>query len=148
MNKNFLAVLVVILMIMSSAYAAENAPDYSQKKCWYQVPDITKDVDTFYIYSTAYVESSFNEGAPDYAPLDNLEMLIGALTEYVTNASVYEDSTNVFVPYYRQVGMRFAGEIAGKTGDIDAALGGTAYEDIKAALDYYFENYNNGRPSL
>ena len=64
------------------------APDYSQKASWYQLPEITKDVDTFYIYSTAYIESSFNEGAPDYAPLDNLEMLLGAMGEYTTNASV------------------------------------------------------------
>ena len=36
-----------------------------------------------------------------------------------------------------------------KTGDIRAALEGrTPYEDITAALDYYFENYNNGRPFI
>lgn len=126
----------------------ELIPDYSLKKCWYQVPDIIKDVDTFYIYSTAYVESSFNEGSPDYATLDNLEMKMGALGEYVTNASVYEDSTNVFVPYYRQAGLRFAGEIKAKTGNIDAAISGIPYEDISSALDYYFEHYNNGRPFI
>ena len=85
------------------------ATDYSRKESWLQIPEITRDVDTFYIYSTAYYESSFKEGAPDYATLDNPEMLEGAKGEYVTNASVYEKSTNVFVPYYRQAGMRFAG---------------------------------------
>ncbi|WP_091207190.1 DUF3089 domain-containing protein [Oribacterium sp. WCC10] len=78
------------------------APDYSQEDCWLQIPEITKDVDTFYIYSTVYVDSSFEDGAPDYASLDTPEMIAGALGEYVTNASVYEDSTNVFVPFYRQ----------------------------------------------
>ena len=124
------------------------APDYSQKASWYQLPEITKDVDTFYIYSTAYIESSFNEGAPDYAPLDNLEMLLGAMGEYTTNASVFEYSTNVFVPYYRQAGMRYAGEIREKTGDIDSAISGIPYEDMTAALDYYFESCNNGRPFI
>ena len=127
---------------------AGGAPDYSRKRCWMQIPEITKDIDTFYIYSTVYVESSFEEGAPDYAPLDNLEMLMGALGEYVTNASVYEDSTNVFVPYYRQAGMRYAGEVSEKTGDIGAALSGMPYNDISAALDCYFKNYNNGRPFI
>lgn len=75
-------------------------------------------------------------------------MLQGVLGEYVTNAGVFEDSTNVFVPYYRQFGLRLAGETAKKTGSLDAALAGTAYEDIKAALDYYFENCNNGRPFI
>ena len=95
-----------------------------------------------------YVDSSFEEGAPDYATLYTPEMLLGALGEYVTNASVYEDSTNVFVPFYRQVGMRYAGEVSKKTGNIDAALIGMPYDDITAALDYYFENYNNGRPFI
>lgn len=44
-----------------------------------------------------YVESSFEEGAPDYASLNNLEMIMGGLGEYVTNASVFEESCNVIV---------------------------------------------------
>ena len=130
-----------------STYAAD-APDYSLPDCWLQVPEITKDVDTFYVYSTVYFDSSFEEGAPDYAALDNPEMLLGALGEYATNASVYEDSTNVFVPYYRQSGMRYANEVSKKTGNIDAALSGISYDDMSAALDYYFEKCNNGRPFI
>ena len=67
-----------------------NAIDYSRKDSWLQIPEITKDVDTFYIYATSYYESSFEEGAPDYAALDNPEMLEGAQGEYMSNASVYE----------------------------------------------------------
>ncbi len=157
MKRHFLAMVLICVIAFSlmacSGSPAENenaggAPDYSKEDCWLQLPEITKDVDTFYIYSTLYVESSFEKGAPDYATLETPEMVMGAMGEYVTNASVYEDSTNVFVPYYRQAGMRYAGEVAEKTGDIDAALSGISYEDIKAALDYYFENYNNGRPFI
>ena len=129
-----------------STYAAD-APDYSLPDCWLQVPEITKEVDTLYVYSTVYFDSSFEEGAPDYAALDNPEMLLGALGEYATNASVYEDSTNVFVPYYRQAGMRYANEVS-KTGNIDAVLSGISYDDMSAALDYYFEKCNNGRPFI
>ena len=75
-------------------------------------------------------------------------MITGALGEYVTNASVFEESCNVFVPWYRQAGMRYAGEVSKKTGNIDAALGGVSYTDIKAALDYFFEKCNNGRPFI
>ena len=88
-----------------SAADAENvgeAPDYSRAECWYQIPEITKDVDTFYIYATEYIDSSYNEGAPDYATLDNPEMLEKVPNEYMAHASTFEDSTNVFVPYYRQ----------------------------------------------
>ena len=110
MKKKIVAMIAAGAMIASmipgiSAYADESvgeAPDYSKEESWLKIPEITKDVDTFYIYSTLYVESSFEEGASDYAALDNPEMLLGALGEYATNASVYEYSTNVFVPYYRQ----------------------------------------------
>ena len=145
MKKHLGAILLIyvmafILIVCTGALAeignAEDAPDYSRENCWLQLPEITKDIDTFYIYSTLYVESSFEEGAPDYATLDTPEMVIGAVGEYVTNASVYEDSTNVFVPFYRQAGMRYANEVREKTGDIDAALSGRSYDDISAALDY------------
>ena len=124
------------------------ATDYNVKTNWLKFPKITKDVDAFYIYSTLYVESSFEEDAPDYAPLNNLEMILGAMGEYVTNASVFEESCNVFVPWYRQSGMRFASETSKKHGSLDPALAGISYTDIKAALDYYFEKCNNGRPFI
>ena len=75
-------------------------------------------------------------------------MLNGFEEEYMTHATVYEDSANVFMPYYRQSGLRYAGEIKKKTGNIDAAFLGVPYDDITSALDYYFDNYNNGRPFI
>ena len=122
--------------------------DYSDKANWLAFPEITKDVDAIYIYSTSYVESSFDDGASNYVPIDNPEMIMFANGEYETNATLFEESCNVFAPYYRQAGMRYANEIAKKTGNIDAALAGLSYTDIKASLDYYFENCNNGRPFI
>jgi hypothetical protein len=42
--------------------------------------------------------------------------------------------------------MKHAAEVFQKDGNIDAALASIPYTDITAALDYYFENYNEGRP--
>ena len=120
--------------------------DYSQKTNWYMVPEITKDVDTFYIYSTVYFGAG--EGDPDYATLDNAEMLAGIDIEYAIKTKVFEDATNVFIPYYRQCGMKFAGETWMKTGDVCPAFSGMPYDDITTALDYYFEHYNEGRPFI
>ncbi|SDC54594.1 Protein of unknown function, partial [Succiniclasticum ruminis] len=122
--------------------------DYSRKTSWYQIPDVAREVDTIYIYATEYIMGSFEEGSPDYATLDNEEMLQGVAGEYMMHASAFADSTNVFVPYYRQAGLRYAGEIHKKTGDVNAALSGMPYDDITAALDYYFENCNGGRPFI
>ena len=124
------------------------ATDYSDEDSWLSFPEITKDVDAFYIYSTSYIESSFEEGAPDFAPIDNPEMILRALGEYETNASVFEESCNVFVPWYRQIGIKYAAEVTQKTGSLDPALADIPYTDIKDALDYFFEKYNNGRPFI
>ena len=120
------------------------APDYSLKTNWYQIPDVTKDVDTFYIYSTVYMGAG--EGDPDYATLDNAEMLEGLEVEYAIKTSAFEDATNVFVPIYRQASMMVEGLAWKETGDVRPKLTGVPYEDITAALDYYFDNYNAGRP--
>ncbi len=125
-----------------------NSIDYSQKNSWCRIPEITKEVDTFYIFATDYIMSSFEEGASDYATLDNEEMLQGAELEYRDHATAYAESTNVFAPYYRQSGLRYAGEVIKKTGDFNNALLGLPYEDITAALDYYFEKCNEGRPFI
>ena len=125
---------------------ATGAPDYSKKECWYQIPEITKDVDTFYIYPTVYMGT--NEGDSEYAPLDSDEVKQGVEEVKMVQASVYEESTNVFMPCYRQAGFKHAGEVSKRTGNLDAAISGIPYEDIKAALDYYFTNYNNGRPFI
>ena len=121
-----------------------NAPDYSKKSCWWKIPEITKEFDTFYIYSTIYF--GINEGDPDYATLDNREMLDGIKIEHAIKSSVFEEQTNLFIPLYRQSGLKHAAEAFEKTGSIEAAVTGTPYGDITAALDYYFEHYNQGRP--
>ena len=123
-----------------------NSIDYSQKANWFKIPEITKDVDTFYIYST--VTMSANEGDPDYATLDNAEMLDGVIIEHAIKSSVFENSTNVFIPYYRQASMKLMGKVWQKGGNVDEAISGTPYNDLTAALDYYYKNCNEGRPFI
>ena len=91
---------------------------------------------------------SLEDGAPEYATLDNDEMIKGAESEYIGHATAYADSTNVFMPYYRQAGMPVMKKAWKETGDCEAAITGMPYDDITAALDYYFENYNEGRPFI
>ncbi|MBQ6774312.1 MAG: DUF3089 domain-containing protein [Synergistaceae bacterium] len=151
MNKKILAlsILAVMAFTMTACAGEEKTPDYSQKSSWCRLPEsITKDVDTFYINSTAYIVGSLAEGTPEYATLDNEEMLAGFEEEYTAHATVYEDSTNVFMPYYRQAGMRVMKKSWLETGDVDSAISGMPYNDITAALDYYFKNYNEGRPFI
>ncbi len=139
-------VLTAGIAALAEPSSPQDAPDYSRVASWYQVPGILKDVDTFFIYPTEYMGTG--EGDPDYAPLDNPDMLAGVQFDHMALASVYEGDTNLFIPYYRQAGMRHAGEVGKKTGDPRNAFASLPYEDITAALDYYFEHCNNGRPFI
>ena len=146
MKRKILAWAVVLGLILTVCGVsaandnAGNAPDYSQKTSLCKFPEITKDVDTFFIYPTEYMGLEYGE--PDYATLDNTEVNnIEGL--YILQASTYADFTNVFMPYYRQAGMAVMKKFKLETGDINAAISGIPYSEIASALDYYFENYNN-----
>lgn len=122
------------------------AADYSQASSWYKVPEITKEVDTFFIYPTVY--GGYDEGESDYAPLDDPGMAAGVDVMYRMQACVFEESTNLFMPYYRQASMRIEIAAHQEAGDLETVLAAEPLEDITAALDYYFENYNGGRPFI
>ena len=49
---------------------------------------------------------SLEDGAPDFASIDNAEMIAGVKDEYEGHASAFADATNVFVPLYRQSGLK------------------------------------------
>jgi hypothetical protein len=53
---------------------------------------------------------------------------------------------NVFAPYYRQVNMAAATSMSSE--EMQNAFASTPKDDIFAALDYYFENLNGGRPFI
>ena len=59
---------------------------------------------------------------------------------------MYEESTNVFAPFYRQVNMAVAATVNDE--ERDALVQGKGKSDLYAALDYYFENLNEGRPFI
>ena len=128
------------------ACGVRDVTDYSQASSWHLVSDATKDIDTFFIYPTEYMGTG--EGDPDFASLDNEEMLAGVAFDHLVLASAFEDSTNLFMPYYRQASMRCELEASRRTGSIEAVLSTIPYADIVAALDYYFDNYNEGRPFI
>ena len=71
--KKVFSLAALMALSCAALSTASDAPDYSNKACWQKLPEITKDVDTFYIYATEYM--GLGAGDPDYAALDNAEML-------------------------------------------------------------------------
>ena len=151
MKKKTFALILLLALLVAVRGAPVNAakatpPDYSDPANWHSLPEITKDADTFYIYPTLYAAAGEND--PDYAAIDNPEMVASVVGVSRAQASAFEESTNVFVPYYRQASFRIEAAAHAKTGSLDAALTASPLEDIAAALDHYFEHCNAGRPFI
>ncbi len=118
--------------------------DYSSIDNWASLPDgkSIKDVDTLYLYPTVY--SNTDKGAPEIVPVDDKTMRDGAQENIEQTCGIFSESTNVYVPYYRQSNLA---AIAGLSGDELLEFQSQEQRtDVYAALDYYFEHYNDGRP--
>lgn len=118
--------------------------DYAKQENWMKIPEITHEVDTFYIYPTCYLDES--EDAKPICDIDNPEVQARARSIYENQGTVYEESTNVFAPYYRQSNIY---QVSGMSyEELEEYQRKEQRTDIYAALDYYFEHYNEGRPFI
>lgn len=118
--------------------------DYSDGDNWLNVPEITHNADTFYIYPTCYTDTS--ESAKPICDIDNQQVRKQAKKVYKKQATVYEESTNVFAPYYRQSNIYAVKDL--NNDELEEFQMNEQRTDIYSALDYYFENYNDGRPFI
>lgn len=121
------------------------ASDYSAAANWLAVPDSTRHgADLIYFYPTCYAPES--EADPTVCSIDNAGMRAGAQEKLLDQASAFETSADIYAPYYRQVD---ATSLAGLTQEeMIEAESGEPKADVFAALDYYFEHYNDGRPFM
>ncbi len=65
---------------------------------------------------------------------------------YENQATVYEESTNVFAPFYRQSNIYEVVYLSNE--ELEQYQTQEQRTDVYAALDYYFEHYNEGRPFI
>lgn len=171
--KNRYLLFLSLLMFASSAhaqlkghyqpkYAFEQspvppAPDYSDTTNWAALPDkqdaadvlpttdvvdrqATADVDVFYIHPTTYYK-----GDPWNADVHNQKL--NAFTDKMPvmhQASVFNGSCKVYAPRYRQAHL-MSFYLLDKGGKQALDL---AYQDVKAAFEYYMAHYNHGRPVI
>ncbi|MGI6105295.1 MAG: DUF3089 domain-containing protein [Raoultibacter sp.] len=157
--KRIAALILILLVCATPLLSCENeetksesqentssvilASDYSDSDNWLVVPvSETHEVDTLYFYPTCYMPKT--ESDPRICDIDNQVMREGAQAKLLDQASAFEGSTNVYAPYYRQVdAMSLAGLTQEEMIEVESAEPRT---DVFAALDYYFENYNQGKP--
>lgn len=142
-----IAVMVFSMMLTLSSYGENNeaALVYSKAENWVETDtEGTKPVDVSFIYPTVAMETANEDG---YASIDEMADTVIPIWLFQTAAS--EESCNVYMPYYRQASMTLADTTHKDNATyLDLLYNGKAYTDVAAALDYYFENYNNGKPFI
>lgn len=113
------------------------AVDYSDKGNWaYFGEGDEKAADLFLIAPTVDVKDEYNMSMDDEPTKANF---LGALN---MERGIYEDSTRMFAPYYRQGAMK----IYSMTPEEREPYLAAAYDDIKGSFEYYLENENHDRP--
>lgn len=169
MNK-YLVILIFLGLILSSCKSvmpisgslSENSPlDYSNMSYWAAHPDKTdnadripgmpdnqkgqsKAADVFFIHPTIYTK--YKKGVLWNADINDTELNESTDNSTILyQASAFNAAGDVYAPRYRQAHIeafytddRVMGEKA-----LDKA-----YEDVKAAFQYYLDHYNDGRPII
>jgi Protein of unknown function (DUF3089). len=143
-----LIVVMVLSMMLTMASCGKDRfepLDYSKAENWVETDtEGTKPVDVFFIYPTVAMETANKDG---FASIDEMADMVVAIRMFQTSA--YEESCNVYMPYYRQAAMALADKCNKDNATyLELLYNSKAYADISAALDYYFENYNNGKPFI
>ncbi len=120
---------------------AGTASNYSRKRNWLSLPETPdKAVDVFYLYPS----SCDDPLADTICSIDNLVMRVAAKHNTAQQAGAFEPVANLFVPYWRQVNATKLSKMS--FAEVDQAEWAEPRTDVYAALDYYFENLNQGRP--
>ena len=146
--------LTILLLSLNSTKAQKI--DYSETSNWAVHINNTPKVllpylndssnfskaDVFYVYPTLFLDKKderWNISMDD--SLFKKKILDNAIR---FQASAWVECGRMFVPFYRQAHIRSYRNL--ENGGRKALL--YAYEDVKAAFQYYLENFNNGKPII
>ena len=117
----------------------ETEPDYSISENWaYFGLGEDQPVDLFLICPTVDMKDEYNMAMDDG---ETKASFLGALN---MERGIYEESTRMYAPYYRQASMKVYG-LAPDEREPWLAL---AYTDVSASFSWYLEHENNGRPII
>lgn len=128
---------------VDSGTLSKEATDYSKAEHWLALPvSNEKTVDVFYLYPTAWQKA--NKSDPNICDINNPSMLAGSKLAFGRQATAFENTGNIYAPYYRQADAVYT--LALPLEEQEKIVGGIPKRDAMAAFDYYIKHYNNGRP--
>jgi hypothetical protein len=175
MKQKFLASMIILYMVMACSpkhhvlkvnfnnSSIPAPPDYRNEAHWASLPDkpdaadsIPKklglrnlqadaSVDVFFIHPTTFTQApannyQWNADVNDTALNDKTQR-----STILNQASIFNGSCRVYAPYYRQA--HYYAFLTTDRNDASQALD-IAYSDVKAAFEYYQENYHQDRPII
>ena len=146
--KKTLLLCIALLMIFTLAACEGSsepqpplqpqATNYSQAAHWLSIPAVTKPVDVFYLYMTAW--TSTDPANPHICAIDEPTMLIKAPEAFAQQATAFETVGNIFAPFYRQDNGSSINRLE--------VIAGIPTLDAVAAFDFYIKHFNNNRPFI
>lgn len=134
----FIAIFSIFLIVVTDK--DDDSIDYNNRVNWVSLPSITKNVDVFYVYPTV---SSDTTGSMDITDSTDRALAKGI---FDAQASVFDSTTNIFAPFYRQMSTNVDMSEDTLVTDTEEFKRGAA--DVQDAFDYYIENINNNRPFI
>jgi len=147
MKTNYIFIALAMAAALSCSKDQPQEPtayDYSINSNWMvKTDDPTQDVDLFFIYPTCVMTG--NKPSADLSESEKAS----ALNSYIGSAYCMNEFTNAYAPYYRQTSLDYAALNCPQIDDYLRVLRENVNKkDVFAALDYYFEHFNNGRPFI
>ncbi|MBD5549197.1 MAG: DUF3089 domain-containing protein [Lachnospiraceae bacterium] len=135
-----LVFILIVSINLSGCSNQTNATDYSDNSNWvyFETDTTDKSADVFFVCPTVYFGSddSYNMELTDE---DTKANFLGATN---MEKEIYDRDSRFFAPYYRQVGLNvYSMEICDREQYLEIA-----FDDVKNAFEYYYENCNDGRP--
>ncbi len=134
-KKIFILQIIFLLSVCSVSYG-ENI--YSNPANWAYFAEGSGGVDLFLLAPTVDTNNEFNMSLSDNYTMGNF---LGALN---MERGIYEDSTRMYAPYYRQMSLKVY-ELPEVSRDEFLDI---AYKDVAEAFSYYLNNENKGRPVI
>lgn len=136
--------------------AVPAAPDYTQSINWAVLPGqypealkeitgdyVPKDVDVFFVYPTLLTDKKDPAWNADIKREDLRKKVVAQSVKF--QASAFAKAGNLYVPFYRQSHYKIYVPPYNKQEENSRAI---AYQDVKAAFQYYLDNYNQGKPII
>ena len=165
MTRNYLFVLGLLLFssckpLYNTAAFEEtiipNPPNYADERYWAVLPGsypddlkqitgefVEKEADVFFVYPTLLTDKKDPSWNADVARADVREKVLSQSVKL--QASAFAMAGNLYVPFYRQSHYKIYVAPYNKQEELSRTI---AYEDIRAAFQYYLSNYNQGRPII